>query len=361
MRKKSRRKLFYLLLALFLIVSPLLIAYSLGYNFDFFKGRVGKTGGIFIKSKTAGISIFINGTFEKETSLFSGGALLTDIAPQTYLLRLEKEAYQPWSKAVAVEPSIVTEIRNILLLPRPVTYATSTAKEIALFLEKNPPAKLLIDKKDNLIRPEGAAKKILASNVNSFAEFEEYILFVDKNGFLAKMDPATNKIETLGRPGFYLNKNKMTFVKSAGGAIAILDSSGGLFLLESDNKVSALKGGVKKISFDGGGHKLLLTKEQSVEILRLQDNPEQPFQKKGAFEEILKLDSPINEASWFYADNAHIAIRTDAGIFFTEVDGRGGRNTAELVSDKINELLTSEKIPDAVFFRKGKIWFKIKI
>lgn len=374
MKRKSRRKLFFLLILIFAAVSPLLIAYSIGYKINFSRGSFEKTGGIFIKSKTPRLSLFINGVFVKETSLFGGGAILTDLKPGIDLLRIEKAGYQPWSKTIRVEKGIVTELRNVLLFPQKVIHATSTKEETAL-LEKlaTPPkpgkpktlssgTKIELSKKGELSKRAGATKTVLASNVYTFEIVDGMIIFIDKNGFLAWLDPEKEKIEVVGRPGFYLKEGLFKFVASPGGTISILDSLGGVFILgKSTGSILTADGNVKKTSFDEEGEKLLLVKENSVNVLWLAPNPLQPFQKRETREEIFKISSPIQSADWFYGDNAHIILRTESGLFSIELDGRGGRNTFELVSGKTDELITLPEIPNKIFFKKGKSWYKIEI
>ncbi len=371
---KTRRKLFLLLVLIFVIFSPLLIIYSLGYKINFSSGSLEKTGGIFLKSKTSRLSLFLNGTFTKETSLLSGGALLTKIKPGNYLLRLEKKEYRPWSKTVKVEEETVTELRSILLFPEKIIQATSTREETeflekTLEAEKYNPSKTLasgikveLNKKEELITKENSPA-LLSSKVHSFEVLSDKIIFVDKNGFLAWLDPQEKKIEVIGRPGFYLKEKHFKFIKSERGMIAILDSLNGVFLVDdATNTIVTIDGDVKDMAFDEKGEKLLLTKKNSVSVLWLIDNQLQPFQKKGAKEEILKYSSiNIEEAKWFYADNLHIIIRTPDGIFITELDGRGGRNTTELVTRRTDKIFTSPQTPNIIFFKKGKNWYKIEI
>ncbi len=363
MTKYTRRKLFYLLVAAFLMIAPLLIAYALGYTLDLAKRDVKKTGGIFIKSKVPRLAIFLNGSFAKETSLISGGALLTDITPGTYLLRIEKADHGPWSKTVTVVPEIVTELRGILLIPHISLVATTTKKELAPFTATSTPSAYVfsLDKKGNMIRKSGDKSDIAATGVNSFAVLKTQVFFVDKNGFLARLNPDTKVSETIARPGFYLSENPMKFILSPRGEVVLIDSAGGIFFLDSANTINPSGSEALNIRFDSKGEKMLIHKERSVEVRWLADNRYQPFQKKGDEEIILRLDSPISDARWFYKDDAHIVIRTADGIFLTELDGRGGRNTFELLSGKTDELLTGPEIPESIFFRKGKIWYKIEL
>lgn len=368
MRLATRKKFFYLLLAAFIVLSPVVVAYSLGYTFNLSSRSLEQRGGIFIKSGLARISIFLNNKFQKETSLFSGGALLTEVKPGTHLLRLEKENYRPWSKTVTVEKAAVTEIRNVVLIPLSFAMATATRDEImSLDLATSTSSrKIRLDKKNNLVEDRTlnnrATTTVLAPGVNSFAEIGGTIFFITETGFAAKLDE-TETIETLGRPGFFiLPEIKAQFFISPRRELTILDAAGGLFRLETENnELRPLAGSVKAISFDAEGEKLILKKENSIEIVWLRDNEYQPFQKKGSIEQIMTLQEPILDAQWYFDDDAHIIIRTKDGVYFTEIDGRGGRNTGELIGERIDELLTGPKNPNTIYIRKGKLWKKIEL
>jgi len=363
MTKQTRRRFFYLLTAAFLLLIPLIILYSLGYMIDFSKIRIEKTGGIFIKSKNHGVAVFLDGSFVKETPLLTNGTILTNIRPRTHLIRLEKSGFNPWFKTIEVKPMSVTELRNVLLVPNPVTTATSSAEEIGLISQDMSalPPRLKIDSKGQLVEEDDGEIKIIASYVNSFGTANNIIYWIDKNGFLARLKPDTKTVENIGRPGFYINKKPIRFLASPQGILFFIDYSGGLFILEEENKISPIDGGVVDIKFDGKDEKMIIQKEKSIEVLWLKDESYQPFRKKGTKETILALSGEIKDAEWFYGDNAHIAIRTSEGIFLTEVDGRRDRNTVELISGKTNELAATPEIPNAIFFRKDKLWFKIEL
>lgn len=358
--RQKRRIFFYMLVGIFFISAPVILALAFGYRLDWVSGTVEKTGGIFIKSKTPLLSIFLNSIFQKETSLLSGGALLTEVRPGTYLLRIEKKDFHPWSKTVDVKSELVTELRDIILISSPLFIATSSTEEIALL--SSPAQKTYsINKKNNLVEKTSAGVLVLAKNVEAFEVVNDNIFFVDKNGFLAKIDVSTKQVATLSRPGFFLGEGTWSFGSSPSDQLAIIDPSGGLFLVNPDGVISPVEGGVKKVYFDEEGEKLLILKERELQMLWLADNPEQPFQKSGTKEQVLSLDSRISDARWLYEDNAHMVIRSRDGIFLTELDGRGGRNTVELLSRPVDEIRTIPQISDTIFYKLGKNWFKIEI
>lgn len=361
--RQTRRLFFYTLFFIFILIAPILIALSYGYRLDFGTGVVEKRGGIFVKSKTTRLSIFLNGNFVKETSLFSGGALLPEVPPGTYLLRIEKQGFRPWSKTVGVEPALVTELRQVLLLPRTITSATSTDADLALVASAQPTAEnFSVDGKNNLIQKTATSTKIIAGNIYAFSVIEDTIFFIDKNGFLARLALPDGTVETVARPGFFLKEDAgVKFSRSPLGDLAILDESGGFFLLDPSGTVIHLGGGVGKISFDGQGEKILLAKEFEIEAVWLRPNPYQPFQSSGTKEKVLELGSRVIDAGWFYGDNFHIVIQTKDGVFFTELDGRGGRNTTELVTGKVDQITTVPELPNKIFYKIGKNWYTLEL
>jgi len=360
MTRRKRRILFYALTVLFAVAGPLIVAYAVGYAFNFSTAHFDQTGGVFIKSKTSRLSVFLDGAFVKETGLLAGSALLPDILPSTHLVRLEKTGFRSWSKTIAVAPAEVVELRNILLVPHPVSIATSTKEEMASAAAISTPALVLtLDARGRLFAGRGRDSKIIIENVHSYTLANNIIFFVDKNGFFAHYNIATKEIMSIGRPGFFLTSAPLLFIAGQR-FVAIIDPSGGLFLFDKDaGTLSPVTGNVKNVSFDGSEEKMLLARERSISILWLTDNTHQPFQKKGAIEQVISADQPIRDAQWLYKTDSHIVWRDRDGVSFTEIDQRGGANTAELVQGPVDEIATFPSLPSAIFYRRGKNFYKI--
>ena len=340
---------------------------------DITKGNIEKTGGIFVKLLTSNVSIFLDNSLSRETSLLSNGALITDIAPGIHILRIEKSGHIPWSKTVVIEPSIVIELRNILLIPVPLLSSPARKEELAALPTQSATTPksarsfttkfgvFSIDTKENLISRNAASTTIYATQINSIALLNNRLIFIDTNGFLAEFNPETKAIATIGHPGFFLSEIPARFIESPASDIAIIDASGGLFTLMGYRTVTAVDSGIRNIYFDKDGAKALMVKEKEIRILWLKENQYQPFEKSGTIQTILAIPDPIRNAAWFFADNAHVFIHTKDGIFITEIDGRGGRTTAEVFSGSADAIATSHSLPHTLFFKQGKTWKKIEI
>lgn len=300
-----------------------------------------------------------------------------------HLLRIEKENHTPWFKIVTIEPSLVIDYRNILLVPQPVPLSTSSAAEATRFKQltqnenfvsgleikkaatSSSPQTFFLNREKSLVEKIATTTKILAENVIVYHEKQNgTILFVDKNGFLAQMLPGQTPITILGRPGFFISTQPLAFVDGPRGETFVIDSGDGLFMLDQDDTLRPIERGVKALRFDTQGAKAILLKEDGITLFWLSDNPQQPFQKRGTTEKIISvnpLENKIKDARWFFGDDAHIVLRTQNGIFFTEIEGRGGRISAELFSGGADMLMTTPEKQNSIFFKKGEIIYRIDL
>ncbi len=123
--KKIRLLSLIVTLLLFIIIGPLVWAYSVGYRFDSLSESFGwvKTGGIYINSDISSTEVFIDGKFVK-----SGGFLLRNVlvqnlrSDQEYIVEVHKDGYHSWRKVLTVLESYVTEART-MMLPKEINRA----------------------------------------------------------------------------------------------------------------------------------------------------------------------------------------------------------------------------------------------
>ena len=111
--KIIRYSAFYFSLALYLILLPIILAYSFGYHIDFHKFIIYKTGILALKSTPSAASIYINGKIYKDST----PARVEELRPGTYLVEVKQEGFYPWQKELAVKPNMVTRAENIILFP----------------------------------------------------------------------------------------------------------------------------------------------------------------------------------------------------------------------------------------------------
>lgn len=109
--KLVHRRLIYLsFIAVFFIVTPLIIIHTTGYRYNFKRGRLEKTGIIYLESKPRAAEIYINGSYEKDTP-----ARFTQLLPDRYSIEVKKDGYHSWYKTMEVKSNLTTFEKNIIL------------------------------------------------------------------------------------------------------------------------------------------------------------------------------------------------------------------------------------------------------
>jgi len=111
---KNKRTLYLIvLLIIFIVGSPILVLYSLGYRFG--ANFLVKTGGVTIRVIEPNVSIFINGEKKRESNFFQKTYFFQNIKPGQYSIRTEKDGKFTWETKVEVFPEYVTEVYPFLI------------------------------------------------------------------------------------------------------------------------------------------------------------------------------------------------------------------------------------------------------
>lgn len=126
MRKRTRTILFFSLFFAFVFLTPAVVLYSQGYRFDFEKRKITQTGAIFLKIEPKPAAIYINDKLVEKTDFFFGSALLENLLPGEYKIKIKKDGYYLWEKNLEVKEKQVTEAKSIILAPNKIDYTTST-------------------------------------------------------------------------------------------------------------------------------------------------------------------------------------------------------------------------------------------
>ncbi len=108
---KQRRWLYSLFIFLFFVISPLVVAYSLGYRLDTNQWKVSKVGALYIKSYPAGARIYVADKLTKRKT----PSQVINIPVGLNTFKVEKDTYQPWTKKMNVTAGETTFVQDILL------------------------------------------------------------------------------------------------------------------------------------------------------------------------------------------------------------------------------------------------------
>lgn len=120
MQLRNRFLLVGLGVVLFLLITPILVLYARGFKVDWTNRSLVKTGALVIETEPENAQIYLNDEkYDAETP-----TNIRFLMPDDYIVRIEKEGYQSWTKRLSVRSQLVT-------------WANSNREFIALFV-KNP-------------------------------------------------------------------------------------------------------------------------------------------------------------------------------------------------------------------------------
>jgi hypothetical protein len=108
-----RKILFYIFVLLYLVICPLIILRMLGIVLDPKSFHWVKTGIIYASSNPPGATIYLDGKKSPEVT----PAVIRDLWPKQYHLRMELDGYKSWENDVPVVDKKATSVENILLIP----------------------------------------------------------------------------------------------------------------------------------------------------------------------------------------------------------------------------------------------------
>jgi len=132
---KMRKKLFWLMFALFFVAGSIFVVYSFGYRLDTVNWKVVQTGGLNVKTTPKTTEIILDDEkVNKKAGLFSNEIFLQSLIPGIHKLEVSKEDYFTWRKDVFIEPKMVNSFSNIVLMPEDALeeeiYRSTTSEEI---------------------------------------------------------------------------------------------------------------------------------------------------------------------------------------------------------------------------------------
>ena len=90
---------------------PILIFYTAGYRYNFYKNKLEKTGVLSLDSKPKGALIYLNGALQK----YKTPAQFSNLLPNEYLIQIQKNGFYPWVKKLKIESNLTTFAKNIIL------------------------------------------------------------------------------------------------------------------------------------------------------------------------------------------------------------------------------------------------------
>lgn len=345
MTRLTRRLIFYGLVAIFILVTPPIILYAMGYSFDWQTASLVQTGAFYLKSLPANADILIDGKNSKTTP-----RLISRLVPKAYSITISKDGFSAWQKNLAIEPQLVVEARNIILFPKNIVPEKITGNVTSTI------ADFLSSPQDLLLRQQ--ALDIASSSAGWLNRGNDIFYLDGVNFILYRRDIGGFVKEQLSRES--LPPNIYTLSASYNNRFIALDSQNNLYLLNNDNGIFELIGNqVKEARFSGDNKKILIRTANELWISYLEDILIQPYKKAGDKELITRYSQNITQAV-FYPDNEHLAFVAGNLIRVTELDGRDSRNTVDLISAPASQIYFEEGASYLYYLTQNEL-FRVKL
>jgi len=96
----------------FFVITPAVILYTAGYRYDWITHTVRQTGVLSVNVIPRDVRVTLNDTVIPKAVPIR----LTNRAPGTYLLTIERQGYKTWSRDITIESKNTTYIKDIILL-----------------------------------------------------------------------------------------------------------------------------------------------------------------------------------------------------------------------------------------------------
>lgn len=271
----------------FFLISPVIILYSAGWRIDLKTLSVQKTGGIFLKTKMKDVVLSIDGKSHKAKSRFLSGLFINNLLPRSYRLEVSKDGYHSWVKNLEVKPSLVTETKNIVLVPK----------------NQNP--------------------IVFQNNILDFLVNGKLVVWQAGNGqyFLSETDKPESSVNLtllfnnlkqnqLGLKGtvriknVFIKNERELFINTERAAYLVTIGNSTIKLLENGVEIAE-----SEISPDG---------ERTANVV-----PNGILIMEDGMPEVLQAPNPesIRRISW-YRDSDHIFILYPEELYFSEIDSR---------------------------------------
>jgi len=335
----SRRQRFFLVISLvmfFILAVPLALLYAQGYAFDWQKKKIVVTGGLYFKSIPKKAIVYLNQKKKKKTPCF-----IKRLLPGEYQIRIEKEGYFPWFKKMTVHSYLVSEARNIFLVPK------NWSEEKLIFLQKVPPDFSLKDffvspKKEETIKKTDIFNK-LKSLEASFVLFKNKIYYLQPSTFLLYQidlnNLSENQISLTPLP-----PDKYEIFVADENLIALLSKQGDFYLFSpSEKKFNLIARNIRGVEFSKDKRKIAYWNDYEIWVYYLEEILTQPFKKKNEKELITRLSYLVNAVIWYPETDYHLIYATNQGVSFTELDNRYPRNTIELAHRPVSQIVYQKK------------------
>jgi len=321
MTQRIRRIILIGAVLFFVLITPIILLYAWGYSFDWQNKKVVLTGGLYLKSVPKKAEVYINNQIQKEIT----PTFIKRLLPKEYQIKITKQGYHSWQKNLEVESKIVTEAKNIVLIPF------------------NPEIEI-VNEVDRELPVNFSLKEFIQTESNT-------VFYINQpSRILYKTDKENSFQEQISLTPLPSNHQYEVFA-SSNEQFAVLDEINQLYLLNPQTKnFQLISQDVQDIQFSTDNQKLLYYTPFEIWIHHLRES-EQIADNK---ELITRLSQKIKQAVW-YKTSEHIIFSTQENIKIVELDNRGDRNIINITKLKAQEIGYSIKDEKLYFIQDNQL------
>lgn len=342
--------------ALFLTAAPYMVLHSMGYRVDFENREVITTGGIYVRTAPAAVSVAVGNQLNSQAGLFSDYSFFQNLLPGKHDILITKDGYNNYQKTVLVKEKEVAKLENIILFKKDILFETVDDESLSPFDKEEEPERFVLKKgglyynieSKNLPEEQKDASLPIIKNVLAYSLSGNNLIWLETDGFIYRAEierfplPENQNIQSLNKKEITVNKNKAyqlyvfsryIFIKENGN-LRLLDNDG-----ESFKELAPL---VKDLKPSPDEQKAAYYSDNEIFIWN--------FKPKNEEDEILSLgefSGKISDVQWM--NNDYIVLTAGNNIIISEVDARGGVNKTSLpdaikISDKETVKITNPQI-----------------
>tara|TARA_Y100000031_G_scaffold99372_3_gene108874 strand:- start:3493 stop:4410 length:918 start_codon:yes stop_codon:yes gene_type:complete len=298
-----------------------MLLYAWGYSFDWQAKKPVLTGGLYLKSIPKKTDVYLNNKLKEETPVF-----IKRLLPKDYQIKITKSGFHDWYKKLKVESRLVTEAKNILLIPL------------------SPQIKII---RENLTEDFSLEEFFNPEESDSVLYIQQpsYILYRSNSNNLTQEQISSTPLPAQKYQVFASDNQK----------IAALGNNQKLYLLNPETKTFELiSQNIQQVEFSRDNKKLLYATPSEIWVYYLEDILEQPNKKAGDKELITRLSQKIKQVLW-YKTNEHIVFSVGQNIKIIELDGRDQRNIFDVIQANTEQMIFNPKDDKLYFVEQEKL------
>ena len=330
MKAKTRRILLLSLITLFLLITPYLVLYSLGYRIDFKNIKIVATGGIYTRVQPSQVEVIINGDISNSTGIFSNSVFVQNLLPGQHSVFIKKDGYYDYQKKLVVKEKEVTKLENVILFNKNFGFEKIPGSTDQFLDLKAKPIERYIIVSGSLYyfdnAPENAQLSImqrntpLIKNVVSFKVSNNSIYWLGKDGILNKSNLEGKDTEKISTKAIAIKSKTLYSIEVFSQDIFLKEGANLLRLNESSKSFESFYTSVKDLRLSPDGHKLVYYNDNEIFLYFMQNLP--IGEENNALLE--KSLDKISEVYWL--NNDYIIYNTTNNVVISEIDYRGNIN-----------------------------------